>query len=72
MLPMCLFYAQDAQPKAGKVVKFATRYDCEVPQALYHAGLAPALYEVEHLQGGFIQVSCSFTPVNLSQAYSLP
>ena len=55
-----LFYAQDAQTKAGRVVKYVTRYSSEVHQLLSDNSLAPRLYQVVHLPGGFKQVSLPF------------
>ncbi len=53
-----LFYAREAQTKTGKVIKYVTQYGSEVHQALSNAGLAPVLYEMVQLKGGFMQVSC--------------
>ena len=52
-----LFHASDVQSKAGKVIKYVTQYGSEVHQKLSDAGLAPTLYEVVQLPGGFMQVS---------------
>ena len=52
-----LFYASDAQTKASKVIKYVTRYGHEVHQLLADAGLAPILYQLVQLPGGFMQVS---------------
>ncbi|KAL0049923.1 hypothetical protein WJX82_000834 [Trebouxia sp. C0006] len=51
-----LFYASDAQTKAAKVIKYVTQYGSEVHQMLSNAGLAPILYQVVQLPGGFMQV----------------
>ncbi len=63
-----LFYASDAQTKAGKVVKYVTQYGSEVHQTLSDAGLAPVLYELVQLPGGFMQVSYNPTLVKLLHA----
>lgn len=52
-----LFYASDAQTKASKVIKYVTQYGHEVHQLLSDAGLAPTLYQLVQLPGGFMQVS---------------
>ena len=52
-----LFCASDAQTKAAKVIKYVTQYGSEVHQMLSNAGLAPILYQVVQLPGGFMQVS---------------
>ena len=52
-----LFYASDAQTKASKVIKYVTQYGHEVHQLLSDAGLAPILYQLVQLPGGFMQVS---------------
>lgn len=51
-----LFCASDAQTKAAKVIKYVTQYGSEVHQMLSNAGLAPILYQVVQLPGGFMQV----------------
>ena len=52
-----LFYASDAQSKASRVIKYVTQYGHEVHQLLSDAGLAPILYQLVQLPGGFMQVS---------------
>ena len=56
-----LFHASDVQSKAGKVIKYVTKYGSEVHQTLSDAGLAPTLYELVQLPGGFMQVSLTWT-----------
>ena len=56
-----LFHASDVQSKAGKVIMYVTQYGSEVHQTLPDAGLAPTLYELVQLPGGFMQVSVTWT-----------
>ena len=58
-----LFYASNIQSKEGKVIKYVTQYGSEVHQTLSDAGLAPTLYDVVQLPGGFVQVSYTLTLV---------
>ena len=54
-----LFFGCDAKDNTAKVIKFVTTYGTEVHQALSDAGLAPILFDIQELKGGFKQVSCA-------------